>query len=126
MRVVNTDTVLYQCKTPEKCLETADHEKKRKYLNTCLNERRHFTPFVASVDGLLRVEAEAAVKLTASPLAQKWQEPHSRTCRYVKSRVAISLVRSTHHCIRGARIPASNISVTRPQWEDCAGLHLFR
>ena len=34
MRVTNTDSVSYQSKTPEKCLETAECEKKRKYLNT--------------------------------------------------------------------------------------------
>ena len=34
MRVVNTDNVSYQFKTPVKCLETNDREKKRKYLNT--------------------------------------------------------------------------------------------
>ena len=65
MRVVNTDAVSYQYKTPEKCLETADHEKKRKYLNTCLNERRHFTPFFASMDSLLGVKAEATLKRIA-------------------------------------------------------------
>ena len=38
MRVVNTDVVSYQYKTPEKFLETSECEKKNKYLNTCLNE----------------------------------------------------------------------------------------
>ena len=53
MRVVNTDAVYYQSKTPEKCLETTEQEKKRKYLNACLSKRRNFTPFVALLDGLL-------------------------------------------------------------------------
>ena len=47
MSVVNTDAISYESKTPEKCLETAEHKKKKKYLNTCLNKHRHFTPFVA-------------------------------------------------------------------------------
>ena len=75
MRVVNTDAVSYQSKTPEKCLDTTDCKKKRKYRNACLNERRHFTPFVASLDGLLGVEAEATLKRVASRLTQKWQGP---------------------------------------------------
>ena len=75
MRVVNTDAVSYQSKTPENCLDTTECKKKRKYLNACLNERRHFTPFVASLDGLLGVEAEATLKRVASRLTQKWQGP---------------------------------------------------
>ena len=53
MLVVNTDAVSYQSNTPDKCIETAKLEKKRKYLNACLNKRRNFTPFFALVDGLL-------------------------------------------------------------------------
>ena len=37
MRVVNTDAIYYQFKTPEKCLETDEQEKKKKYLRACLN-----------------------------------------------------------------------------------------
>ena len=72
MCVMNIDAVSYQSKTPEKCMETAWREKKRKYLNYFLNERRHFTPFFASVYGLLGVEVEATLKCIASCLAQKW------------------------------------------------------
>ena len=38
MRVMNTDTVSYLSKTPEKCLENDERGKKNKYLNACLNE----------------------------------------------------------------------------------------
>ena len=31
---------------------------------------------------------------------KKWEEPFSHTCGYVKSRVAITLVRTTQRCIR--------------------------
>ena len=114
MRVMNTDAVSYQSKTPEQCLETAKSEKKRKCLNNCLNKRRKSTPFAASVDVLLRSEADATLKRIFSCLAQKYQEPYSRTCGYVKSRVAINLARATHCCIRGGRVPASCFSVTPP------------
>ena len=103
MRVVNTYAVYYQSQNPKKCLETAEREKKKKYLYACLNECRHFTPFFASVDGLLRVEAEATIKSLASRLRTKWKDPYSHTCRYVKSRLAITLVSSNHHCIRGGQ-----------------------
>ena len=122
---MNTGAVYYQSKTSEKCLESTKREKNNNYLNACLNERRHFTPFFASVYGLLGVEAEATLKHIASRLAQKWKEPYSCTCRYVKSRVEINLAWATHRCIRGGRFLASRISVTHPQWEYGAVLHLF-
>ena len=106
-------------------MKTADMYKKKKYLHACLNERQQFNPLVASVDVLLEVEAAATLKHITSRLVTKWKEPYSPNCRYVKNRVAITLVRETQCCIWGARVLASQISVTRPQWEDGAGLHLF-
>ena len=44
------------------------------YLEACLHQRRHFSPFVASVDGLLGVEATATLKRIASCLATKWKQ----------------------------------------------------
>ena len=126
MRVVNTNAVSYQSKTPEKCMETAWREKKRKYLNYFLNERRHFTPFVNLVGEIMGVEAEKTLKCITSHLTQKWQEPYSRTCWYVKSRVAITLVQATHRCIRGSRVLTSRIIMTRPKWEYGTGFHIFR
>ena len=116
MRVVNTDTVSYQSKTLEKCLETAKRETKKQYLNTSIHYWQQFTPFIASVYVLLEVEAEATLERISSRLKQKWKETYSRTCGYMKSRVAITIVWSTHLCIREDRVPASRISVTRPQW----------
>ena len=96
------------------------------YLEACLQQRRHFSPFVASVDGLLGEEETATPKRLASRLATKWKQYYSKTCGYVKSRIAITLVRATHLCMRGSRVPAHRISVQRLQWEDGAGLNLFR
>ena len=126
MRVVNTAALLYVRKSLEKCLHEAERGKKKMYLEACLQQRRHFSPFVALVDGLLGVEATATLKKIASRLATKWRQPYSKTCGYVKSRVAITLVRATHRCLCGSWVPAHRISVQQPQWEDGAGLNLFR
>ena len=126
MPFMNTGTVSYHSKTPEECLKTAKREKKKKYLHACLNQFRKFSPLVTSVDVLLGFDAEATFKRIASHLAQKCKELYPCTYRYVKSRLAITRVRATHHCIRGGRVPASCISVTRPQWEDGAGPHLLQ
>ena len=100
--------------------------KKKMYLEAFLQQRRNFSPFFAYVDRLLGVEATANLKRTASRLVTKWLQPHSQTCGYAKCKIAITLVRATHRCIRGSRVPAHRISVQNPQWEDGTGLNLFR
>ena len=126
MRVVNTDALTYRTNNPEKCLHQAERGKKKMYMEACLQQLRHFSPFVASVDGLLGVEATATLKRLAICLATKWKQSYYKTCGYVKSRIAVTLVRTTHRCIRGSRVSAHRISVQRPQWEDGAGLNIFR
>ena len=69
MRVGNTDAKSYWEKAPEKCLEEAEKSKKKMYLEACLQQRRHFSPFVASVDELLGVDATTTLKRIASLLA---------------------------------------------------------
>ena len=54
------------------------------YLEACLQQRRHFSPFFASVDGLLGVDATATLKSISSRLASKWKQPYSNTCGYVR------------------------------------------
>ena len=126
MRVVNTDSPSYGLRDPEAVLRSAERAKKRKYLQACLDQRRHFTPFVCSVDGLVADEAKAVMKRLAGRLASRWSQPYSQVCGFLNARVAVALVRATHRTLRGSRVPASRISVRRPQWEDGAGLHLFR
>ena len=76
MCVVNNAAVSNQSKTPETCPDIAEREKKKKYIHARLNKRQQFTPFVASVDGLLGVEAEATLKRIASHIATKWKKPY--------------------------------------------------
>ena len=100
--------------------------EEKQYPVACIKQRRHFTPFVISVELLLGVEAEATLKRIASHLAMKLKEPYSWTCEYVKGGVVITFVPVTHLCIRGDRVLASLIILQLPQWEEGAGLYLFR
>ena len=84
-------------------------------LEACLQQRQHFSPFVALVDGLLGLEATATLKRLASRMATKWKQSYSKTCGYVKIRIAITLVHATHRCIRGSQLQMHRISVQRPQ-----------
>ena len=77
MRVVNTDATSYRSKSPEKCLETTEKAKKKKYLYACLKQRQHLTPFLVSVYSLNGFEAEATLKGMYICLSAKWKEPYS-------------------------------------------------
>jgi len=90
-------------------------------LEPCLDQRRHFTPFVVLCEeGLLGKEADTFLKRLSKKLADKWRRPYSQTVSFVKTRFAISLVRAKNRCIRGSRIPTGKISY-RVDWEDGAG-----
>ena len=126
VRVTDTDVTSYRSLPPSKVLEKQEREKKKKYLEPCLQARRHFTPFVVSADGLKGCEATVFMKRIAALLSEKWQRPYSEVCGYVNARISIAIVRATHLCLRGSRVPAAQMSNRRPQWEDRAGLGLFR
>ena len=85
--VVNNNAKSRSGKSPEKYLYEAERGKKQMYLEACIQQRRHFSPFVALVDGMLGVEATSTLKRISSCLDTKWWQPYSRTCGYVKSRI---------------------------------------
>ena len=75
MHAVNTDTLTYQGRTPEKWIHSIQRETKRKYLEACLQQKFHFYLFVVLVDGLLGMEADDTLKRLVSCLAVKWKKP---------------------------------------------------
>jgi hypothetical protein len=99
VRVTDTDAKSNLNKDPAKILEAHEKEKKRKYLKSCLEQRRHFTPFVVSTDGLIGKEAKTLLKKLSSLLAQKWGKSYSEVCGYVNARMSIAIVRATHIAI---------------------------
>ena len=126
VRVTNTDAKSNIAKDPRKVLEQHEREKKKKYLEPCLEQRRHFTPFVVSTDGLIGREARTLLKKLAILTAEKSGRHYSEVCGFINARMSIAIVRATHICLRGSRIPTSAMSKRQPQWEDGAGLSLFR
>jgi hypothetical protein len=126
VRVTDLDAKSSLSKDPAKVLENHEKEKKAKYLEPCLKQRRHFTPFVVSTDGLLGEEAKSVLKKLSIALSVKWNKSYSEVRGYVNARMSIAIVRATHRCLRGSRVPTSRMSTFRPQWEDNAGLGLFR
>jgi hypothetical protein len=111
-------------------LSFANHEreKKAKYLDACLAQRRYFFPFFVSTDGVLGEEVTTLIKSLSALLAETWSKPYSLVCAYINARmsIAVACATTTHICIRGSRIPASRISNKHPFWEDAAGIGLFK
>jgi len=67
----------YKNLPPKKALERQEKEKKKKYCKPCENQRRHFTPFIVSTDGMFGFEARAFPKRLAKLLAEEWKKPYS-------------------------------------------------
>ncbi|KAI2490762.1 hypothetical protein MHU86_23809 [Fragilaria crotonensis] len=124
VRVTDTDAPSHRNTPPEKVLQRHEKEKKAKYGALCIARRRTFTPLVFSVDGMQGVEATAASRRLASSLASKWKRSYSEVCGFVRSRLAIALVRSASRCLRADRNPMRRTPF--PIWDCGAGLGLYR
>ena len=103
IRITDTDAPSHRGKSWEKVLEEQEKEKKRKYLGTCRELRKDFTPLVYSVDGVPGREARAAERRLAAKLAEKWERPYSQMVHYVRCRMSIAVVRSNSLLLRGSR-----------------------
>ena len=71
VRVVKIDTLSHHKKFTEKCLQMTEKDKNNNYLESWLQQHRHFSPFVVLVDGTLGVEAETTLKHTANRIMTK-------------------------------------------------------
>ena len=106
-------------------LTSAEKQKKRKHLERCQDNRRHFSPFCASADGLIGNEAKKLLKRIAVKCSGKLDRPYSVVCGCVNARMSISIARATHRTLRGSRVPAGRISrpySSHPKIEDGAGI----
>jgi len=74
--------------------------KKMRYFTHCIWQRKHFIPFVFSVDGLWGKDYKAASKQVASCLATKWQRLYSEVCDFIQSSLSITLFRNSSWCLR--------------------------
>jgi hypothetical protein len=78
-----------------------------------------------STDSLVRRKAKELLKQLSLRLSDKWEQPYSVVRGFVNARISIAIVCATHLCLQGSRVSASKISRCF-QWEDSAGLGLFR
>jgi hypothetical protein len=76
VRITHTDAKSYHSKDPHKVLAKHEHKKKRKYLDICLAQLRHFTLFVMSTYGMVGCKAKELLKRLSLHLSNKWQQPY--------------------------------------------------
>ena len=88
---------------PKKAIAQQEKEKKGKYLNTCHELRKDFTPLVNSVDGMAGREAMNAEQRLAYHLAAKWARPQSQLVNYVHVHIALSIARANTLLLQGSR-----------------------
>jgi hypothetical protein len=124
IRVTDTECPSQRGQDSGAILKRHEAEKKRKYLAHCERQRKHFTPLVFSVDGMMGVECDAARKRLASRLSTKWKRTYSEVCGFVRSRLAIALVRSASRCLRWDRNPS--IRQSQMPWDSGSGLSLYK
>jgi hypothetical protein len=103
MHITDTDARSYQKKEFEKVLEQHEKEKKDKYLQTCLEMQKAFTPMEYLVDRIAGREARNAEKRLATQLAGKWKQGYSQMVYYVRVWMAIAVVWANSLLIRGSR-----------------------
>jgi hypothetical protein len=103
VRITDSDAATHRTVEVSKLLARQEKEKKSKYLQSCHEMGKDFTPLVYTVDGVAGREARTAEKRLAALLADKWKRPYSQMVYYVKVRMQLSLVRTTSLLIRGSR-----------------------
>ena len=115
IRITDTDARSARNRDYSKVISAQEKEKKDKYLDSCLQQRKDFTPLVYSVDGIAGREARNAEKRLAALLAAKWRKQYSTMVQYVRVRMTITVVRANSLLIRGSR---DRTGARRPQIED--------
>ena len=103
IRISNTESRTHRNKDPFKVLQAQEKEKRGKYEGACHEQRKDFTPLVYSIDGMAGPATRAAEKRMASRLAWKWKREYAEMVGYIKTRMALAVVRSNSLMWRGSR-----------------------
>jgi hypothetical protein len=80
VRIADVDAKSNRSEDSDEVSAAHKRKKKKKHLGACLEQRRHFSPFVASADGLLGEEAKILLRKLSVMLALKWEKPCSEVC----------------------------------------------
>jgi hypothetical protein len=90
VRVCDADSNSYLSSTGTNILRKQELEKKKKYLQPCLDSSRDVTPYVLSVDGMLASEAKELNKRLTGKIANRWKTTYSKVCGWINARISIA------------------------------------
>jgi hypothetical protein len=122
-RITDTECRTTRNQEVQKVLNKCEMEKKDKHLRACHEMRRDFTPLVYSVDGCAGRETKQAERKLAGVLAAKWDREYSEMVAYVRTRMALAVIRANTLLIRGSR---SRIRAQRPLIDEGAAMNGWR
>ena len=72
---------------------------------------------------LLGLNAQNILRVLARALSKKWSRPYSAVMGYVRARISLAIVRGSHLCLRGSRVPVPPMSYACPSDADPAGFY---
>ena len=104
VRVMHMNSPSYLGKSPEQLYEQHEQEKKRQYNHRVIDvEKGSFSPLVFSTTGGMGPECTRFHKRLAELISVKRGESYADIMNYVRTRLRISLLKSTLIAIRGER-----------------------
>ena len=121
-----TDVKNYISGPLDNVTEIQEMEKNRIYLFPCLAQRKHFTPFVVSVDVLLRKYAKIILKQMSCCLATKWYWPPSQAHNYLHTHMSVFIARYTHRCLHGSIGMSYMVRRSFPPFENGTVIILYQ
>ena len=109
--IFNADAISYVNTPITTLLENQRNEKKKQYNNAVEDRRGTFTPFIATCDAILDVEAEHYIKRLGSYLSEKWDKSYSVVNGWIRARIQVYILRSASLCLRGSRTKWSSCMI---------------
>ena len=117
----DADTYKYEPMTA--ILTRWENTKKEKHGKLYHDERKLFSPFVLSADGILGREALVVLSQLIRFMAEKREESLLKVGGWIKGRIKIAVARSYSRMIRGYRLP-SLLWERDPGWDPESGIRL--
>ena len=103
-RIFNADAISYANTSIDTLLEKHRNDKKQQYNEAVEDRRGTFTPFIATCDAILDLEAEHYIKRLSSHLAEKWGKSYSGVIGWVRAKIQVCILRSVSVCLRESKI----------------------
>ena len=105
VRFGDSDAETYRKETMDKLLDHWEKEKKDNYGKHCHKQWKN-SPFVLSVDGMIRKEALVLLMHLSRLMTKKLKDPLSHVRGWVNGRIETAVTRSYSRMICGACLPS--------------------